>query len=99
MSQSQSKKKRKAEQEAAEAANTPIGKITIDVYSNGSVTVEGFPAELGVCMHVMSQAIAYCAMMFAQQGQQDQAPPPPEPSRIITTDQIPNSEILRHING
>jgi hypothetical protein len=92
MSQSESKKKRAAELEDREAENTPIGEITIKVYQDGHTTVHNFPPELRACMHVMADAMAFCAGLFATQGQMA---PKPEPSRIIKPGMVPPDNMLK----
>ena len=84
MSQKQAKLNRKEQAHQTED-DKPIGQILINVYKDGSTSVHNFPPELHACMHIMADAMAYLASLFATQGQPTK---PKEESRIITLDNV-----------
>ncbi len=86
MSGKKSKQKRKDTETELKSNNrdneTPIGQITIDVYKDGGVVVNGYPPDLRTCMHILAEAQAYCAAMFVLQVQMEAMEK--EESKIIT---------------
>ena len=90
MSEKKAKEQReeiRKEEQREETVNKPIGQIVIDVFADGSVNVPFIPPDLKTCMHIMAEAMSFCAIAFATQGQvvtPTVPPPPKERNRIVT---------------